>query len=73
MLQQAISLVVLFFAIQLKAQSVLPVPEIGKCADSPVISDFDPAKVNTLRLQKSHKFQSAYHLNCLSMLAHGLK
>ena len=58
MFKQAISLVVLFFAIQLNAQSVIPVPEIGKCADSPVISDFDPAKVNNFIPQKSDQFKS---------------
>jgi hypothetical protein len=53
MFKQAISLVVFLFAIQLNAQSVIPVPEIGKCVDSPVINDFDPAKVKSFKSQKN--------------------
>ena len=45
MFNQALILVIFTFASALNGQSPLPIPEFGKCADSPVISDFNPGKV----------------------------
>jgi len=46
MFKLSIALVIFVFAIELNGQSPFPIPELGKCADSPVISDFDAGKVS---------------------------